>query len=198
MYQGINPNNWYPESGINLKHPCVGLVQTANIWGKTKEMLLLPKILEAMPDVMFYWAGDGPYRDKILPTLTKYDNFKWMRKLEYPGKVRQFLTEIDVYALLSGLDTFGRTTIEAELMKKPVVVTKVGGIPETMIEGKTGYLVEEGDHLEWIKRLTELVNDENKRKQMGLAGQNFVIENFGLDRCARKFLSICKQYVKPI
>lgn len=44
MYQGINPSLWFPVESMELKHPCVGLLQDAIIWGKTKEMLLLTKI----------------------------------------------------------------------------------------------------------------------------------------------------------
>ena len=73
MYQGITTERWYPQEGMQLKHPCVGLLQGAVIWGKAQEMLVLQKVLESMPDVTFYWVGDGPYRDKILPILEKYD-----------------------------------------------------------------------------------------------------------------------------
>ena len=82
LYQGIDPKDWYPQKGMNLKHPCVGLLQDAKIWEKTKEMLTLAKVMEAMPDVTFYWAGDGPYRDKVLPILEKHDNFKWLGSLQ--------------------------------------------------------------------------------------------------------------------
>jgi ABC-type Fe3+-citrate transport system substrate-binding protein len=82
MYQGISSDNWYDDEGMKLKHPCVGLVQGAVILEKTQEMLVLQKVLESMPDVMFYWAGDGPYRDKILSILEKYDNFKWLGNLQ--------------------------------------------------------------------------------------------------------------------
>ena len=65
---------------------------------------MLKIVLESMPKIHFYWAGDGPYRDKILAELEKFDNFHWLGNLEYPGKVRDFLTEIDIYALISGID----------------------------------------------------------------------------------------------
>ena len=141
---GIDASRWYPVKGMNLKHPCVGLVQGATIWGKTQEMLILKDVLEKMPSVMFYWAGDGPYREKILAELGKYDNFKWLGNLEYPNKVREFLTEIDVYALASGIDMSPLTLQEAQLMKKPVVATNVGGIPEIMKDNETGFLVKKG------------------------------------------------------
>jgi glycosyltransferase involved in cell wall biosynthesis len=188
MYQGISPERWYPSKGMKLKHPCVGLLQGAVLWGKSQEMLVLQKVLESMPNVMFYWVGDGPYRDKILPVLEKYDNFKWLGPLQYPDKVRQYLTEIDVYALVSGIDMSPLTLQEAQLMKKPVVATNVGGIPELMKDGETGFLVEKGNSEEWIEKLTILIDDKQKRKNMGNNGRKFVEENFSWDKIAKEFL----------
>ena len=192
-YQGIDPSKWYPVKGMNLKHPCVGIVQRATIWGKAQEMLILKDVLEKMPDVMFYWAGDGPYREKITSELGKYDNFKWLGNLEYPDKVREFLTEIDVYALVSGIDMSPLTLQEAQLMKKPVVATNVGGIPEIMKENETGFLVEKGDSKEWIEKLSLLINDEQKRKIMGENGRKFIEENFSWNTIAKEFLKILEK-----
>lgn len=194
MYQGIDPSRWYPSKGMNLKHPCVGILQGAVIWGKAQEMLILQKVLESMPNVTFYWAGDGPYRDKILSILGKYDNFKWLGSLQYPDKVREYLTEIDIYALVSGIDMSPLTLQEAQLMRKPVVATNVGGIPELMKDNETGFLVGKGNAEEWIEKLSVLINDEEKRKIMGNAGRKFVEENFSWDKIAREFISILKKY----
>jgi len=191
---GRDPSFWHNVKGMNLKHPCVGLLQGAGIWGKTKEMLVLTKVLEAMPDVTFYWAGDGPYRDKILPILSKYDNFKWLGQLKYPDDVRKFLSEIDVYALVSGMESFGQTILEASLMEKPVVATKVGGIPELVKDGITGYLVPQGNPLELKERLADLLNDAKKAKQMGKEGRNFIKDNFSWEVIARKFVDILNTY----
>ena len=116
LYQGITPENWYPTDGMKLQHPCVGLIQGAVIWGKTREMLTLKRVLKSMPKIHFYWAGDGPYRDKILAELEKFDNFHWLGNLEYPGKIRDFLSEIDIYALISGIDMAPLTLLEAQLL----------------------------------------------------------------------------------
>ena len=75
---GRDSSEWFCEKGMELKHPCVGLLQGANIWGKTKELAILPEILEKLPDVHFYWAGDGVYKDRVLPPLEKYENFHWL------------------------------------------------------------------------------------------------------------------------
>ena len=82
---------------MKLEHPCAGLVQDANWWGKTKEMLTLDKVMESLPDVHFYWAGDGQYKDKILQAYSKHKNFHYLGTIDYPDKVREFLTEIDMY-----------------------------------------------------------------------------------------------------
>jgi len=194
MHQGISPERWYPSKSMQLKHPCVGLLQGAVIWGKTQEMLILEKVLESMPNVMFYWVGDGPYRDKILPVLEKYDNFKWLGPLQYPNKVREYLTEIDVYTLVSGIDMSPLTLQEAQLMKKPVVATNVGGISELMKDKETGFLVEKGNPEELIEKISFLIDNEEKRYEMGIAGRKFVEENFSWDIIAKEFVKILEGY----
>lgn len=192
MYQGITASRWYPVDGMKLKHPCVGLLQGAVIWGKTQEMIILTSVLEAMPNVTFYWVGDGPYRDKVLQVLSKYKNFQWLGALEYPERVREYLSEIDIYALVSGMDMSPLTLQEAQLMRKPVVATRVGGIPEIMMENKTGFLVEKGDAEGWIDTLSLLINDQKLARQMGEAGRKFVEDKFNWEKITRDFLDSIK------
>ena len=187
LYQGISPSNWFHADGMKLKHPCIGLLQSATIWDKTKEMLILTKILEKMPNVTFYWAGDGPYRDKIISKLEKFENFQWLGALDYPGKVREFLSEIDVYALLSGIDMSPLTLQEAQLMQKPVVATDIGGIPELMRNNKTGFLIKKGDYNELLKKLEILINDKKLSQKMGSAGKEFISKNFSWEIIAKDF-----------
>jgi glycosyltransferase involved in cell wall biosynthesis len=195
LYQGINISNWYPQKGMNLKHPCVGLLQDARIWEKTKEMLTLAKVMEAMPDVTFYWAGDGPYRDHVLPILEKYQNFKWLGTLQYPDEVRQFLTEIDIYALVSGIDMSPHTILEASIMKKPIVATNVGGIPESVKDRETAFLVEKENAEELVEKLTFLLSNNEKAQEMSSAGYNFVKNNFTWDIIAKNFVQMIKLYL---
>jgi len=194
LYQGITPENWFRTDGMKLKHPCVGLLQGAVIFEKTKELLTLTKVLEKMPDVTFYWVGDGPYRDDVLPILEKFDNFKWLGALEYPDKVRDFLTEIDVYALLSGIDMSPLTLLEAQLMEKPVIATNVGGIPELMKNNETGFLIEKSDHQTLIEKLELILNDFPKANSLGKAGKEFVSSNFSWKIIAKNFVNITNEY----
>ncbi|MDE0266710.1 MAG: glycosyltransferase family 4 protein [Thaumarchaeota archaeon] len=199
MYQGIDSSRWTVDGAnaekkrgegrsMDLEHPCVGLLQSANIWGKAREMLSLPKAMAKMPDVNFYWAGDGPYRDKILAALSKHDNFRWLGNLDYPESVRRYLAEIDVYALISGIDMAPLTLQEAQLMQRPVLATNVGGISEIMRDGTTGILVERQSPELIAAGIDELLNDEKRSGEMGRNGRRFVEENFNWDRIAADFV----------
>ena len=194
LYQGISSENWFNVEGMQLKHPCVGILQSATIWEKTKELLILPKILERLPDVHFYWAGDGVYRDQVLPVLQKFKNFHWLGSLDYPDKVREFLSEIDVYALITGIDMSPLTLQEAQLMEKPVVATNVGGIPELMKDGKTGFLIEKDNPTELFDKLSLLLNNLENAQEMGKKGKEFVKSNFNWDKICNDFLNHLKKY----
>ena len=190
FYQGISSERWYPSDGMKLKHPCVGFLQGAVIWGKAKEMLTLKKVIEKNPNVTFYWAGDGPYREQILSVLKKFDNFRWLGPLKYPDEVRNFLHEIDVYGLASGIDMSPLTLLESQLMKNPVIATDVGGIPELMKDTESGYLVKVGDHKEWNNKINLILNDLEKSKKMGEFGRKYVSENFSWEKITEDFLKI--------
>jgi len=194
--EGVDSTKWYKQKGMELKHPCVGLLQDANWWGKTKEMLTLEKVIEKMPDVNFYWAGDGQYKNRILSVLGKFDNFYSLGSLQYPDKVREYLSEIDVYALITGMDLAPLTLKEAQLMEKPVIVSNVGGNPEMMLDKKTGFLVEEGNDNELFEKISLLLNDEQLCLEQGSNGRNFIIKKFSMDESAKNFIRILNTYVK--
>ena len=192
LYQGIQQSDWHVEKGFQFKHPSVGFLQNTNIWNKTKEMLLLPNIIEQCPNVNFYWAGDGPFTKNILPHLEKFTNFHWLGSLDYPNQVRQFLSEIDIYGLITGNDMSPHTILEASLMKKPVIATDVGGISESIIEKETGFLIKGGDSSSWISKISFLIDHPNESKEIGLRGYEFVNENFSWEKITKDFLKIIK------
>ena len=193
--EGVDDKKWFKTNGMVLKHPCVGLIQDANWWRKTKEMLVLEKILIAMPEVNFYWAGDGQYKDKVLSVLGKHDNFHSLGSLQYPDKIRDFLSEIDVYALITGMEGTPLSLKEAQLMEKPVIATKVGGNAEIMEDHKTGFLVEEGSYNDLKEKVSILLNDEDLRAEMGKNGRKFIQENFSLEVSAKNFLKIIESHL---
>ena len=197
--EGMDASRWYPSKGMSLKHPCVGLVQVAFWWGKTKEMLILKKVMKSLPNIHFYWVGFGQYQERILQELTPFDNFHWLGKFpweEYPENIRKFLTEIDIYALVTGMDTTPLSCREAMSMEKPIVASNVGGIPEMIYDGKTGFLADEGNADQWVDKISLLVKNENTAKEMGKAARQLIIEKFNWDVLAKDFLTAVTPIIK--
>ena len=194
--EGVDASKWRQVKGMDLKHPCVGLLQRATWWGKTSEMLLLKKVLEKMPNVNFYWAGDGPLRKRVLSELDKYDNFHWLGDLQYPDQVRAYLSEIDVYALITGMDLAPLTLKEAQLMKKPVIATNVGGNQEMMVDNRTGFLVQQGSHEDIINKLLLLLEDKELAKKMGNDGRKFIEDTFNWELVTKNFIKTIESYLK--
>ena len=191
--EGLDTTRWYNSSGMELKHPCVGLVQDANWWGKTKEMLTLDKVMKSLPHVHFYWAGDGQYKEKILEVYNKHDNFHYLGTIDYPDKVREFLTEIDMYALPTGMDTTPLSCREAMSMEKPIIASNVGGIPEMIYNNKTGLLVDEDDYETWIKHISYLIENKEIAQNLGKQARQLVIEKFNWEIVAKKFIAVLEK-----
>ena len=132
----------------------------------------------------------------MLPVLGRFDNFHWLGSLQYPDKVREYLTEIDVYALITGMDLAPLSLKEAQLMEKPVVATNVGGNPEMMVDGKTGFLVEEGNADDLFEKLSILLKNKEISMEKGSNGRKFIEEKFSMDASAKNFIRILDSYVK--
>ena len=194
--EGIDSSKWYKVEKMKLKNPCIGLIQDANWWGKTKELLILEQVIEKIPDVNFYWAGDGKYREKITERLEKYENFKWVGRLDYPEGVRKFLETIDIYALITGMDLAPLTLKEAQLMGKPVLATDVGGNKEMMVDKETGFLVREGEPNDVIEKIKKLLEDKTMSTEMGEKGIEFVKKEFNWEKVTKNFLEIIKPFIK--
>ena len=194
--EGLDTSRWYQEKGMELKHPCVGMLHDANWWGKTKEMLTLENVIKELPHVHFYWAGDGQYKTKILEVLQKFENFHYLGTLEYPDEVRKYLTEIDIYALPTGMDTTPLSCRESMSMQNPTIATKVGGIPEMIYDGETGFLIDEDDSEKWIEKISLLINNKEMRERLGKNARNLVIEKFNWDKLSKEFVEIVKPFVK--
>ncbi len=190
---GRVPSKWNVVNKNELSHPSVGLLQGLNIWGKTEELLTLEKVLEKLPEITFYLAGDGIYKNEIIPRLNRFDNFVWLGNLEYPKKVQDFLSEIDIFLLLSGLEGFGQSIVEAMLMKRPVIATNVGGIPEIVYEQKTGFLVKRNNDVEIVQNIKKILSDQDLSEQITNNALENVKEKYSWSTIASNFLKILEK-----
>ena len=75
-------------------------------------------------------------------------------------------------------------------MQLPVIASRVGGVPEIIKEGETGYLVDNGNDSLWIERIQALLEDRTLSRRLGKNGRNFVERNFSWKVLSPKLLSI--------
>ena len=183
----ISPD-WARQSPHKLKHPCVGILQKATIIGKVREMEILRDVIPRFPDVMFYWAGWGDFEHLISGWLDGFPNFRRLGRISYPEGVRDFLSEIDILAQVTGADTLGRSLIEAQLVETPVLATDVGGCHEAIVDRKTGYLIRHGDPGDWCDKIGLLLQDKGLAVNMGQAGRRHVLAKFDSDQAAQDFV----------
>lgn len=107
------------------------------------------------------------------------------------------LSSIDLGIITSlGSEANSRATLEYMACGKPVVATKVGVIPELILEGKTGYLVDPGNAEAMAERIKSLVLDSDLCEQMGKASRKRVEENFSLNSFGLQMEAIYKKCLK--
>ena len=193
---GRIPAEWKIVRSRNLKHPCVGLLQGLNIWGKTKELLLLKKALVKFPEITFYLAGDGEYNQKIIPELESFENFVWLKNLEYPNQVIEFLSEIDIYLLLTGLEGLGQTVIEAALLKKPIIASNTGGVSDLIKNDETGFLIDENNGNMLIEKINICLNNKEISEKIAMNAYLDIKNRFSWNTLSEKFIEIILLHFK--
>ena len=80
-------------------------------------------------------------------------------------------------------EAFGRVSVEAQSMQKPIIASNIGGSNETIIDNKTGLLFDTGDAKSLCKKLLEILSlDETTLKSMGIEGRKNVIKKFNVEK----------------
>lgn len=87
----------------------------------------------------------------------------------------------------SRAEGFCLVALEAAYMARPVVATRVGGLPEVVVDGVTGLLVEPEDPAALARALVTLLNDPEAADRLGRAARTRALEAFGGDRCLREY-----------
>ena len=141
-------------------------------------------------------GGDGPER-KFLEAYV--DELRLAGTVHFRGSVVgeekwQLLRSADVFVMPSRLDAtipwqegFGIAFVEAAAFGLPAVGSKSGGIPDAVIDGKTGILVAEESHLDLADALTLLYKKPELRKEMGRAGRERARSEFSPAAIASRF-----------
>jgi glycosyltransferase involved in cell wall biosynthesis len=152
-------------------------------------------ILKERDNVRFVLVGEGD--DALLEELKKsVQREGFDKRFIFTGirnDIPAILADIDVFCLPTHKEGLGTAILEAMAMQKPVVATRVGGIPDSVMEGDTGYLVEPGDRESLSRKISKLLDDSQKAQAMGRAGRLRVEEEFTLQTMSQKTEELYKQ-----
>lgn len=110
--------------------------------------------------------------------------------------MNSFYKHIDVNTLSSYSESFPYALLEGARMKKATVATAVGGIPEMIESGKSGYLVPSGDYEAMADRFEELCNNDELRLKMGEAFYDRALNNFSVESMANTHINIYNKIIK--
>lgn len=136
--------------------------------------------------------GGGTEEDKlrkIAVQLNIHSKVKFIGRVPHQ-RVPKFLNLLDIFVAMSRAESFGVALLEAAACELPVIASKVGGIPEVVLDKKTGFLIESEDVEKCSKALTTLILNPNLRNSMGKAGRDFVCEKYNWGYCMGKMYSV--------
>jgi glycosyltransferase involved in cell wall biosynthesis len=201
IYNGLDLNKFHPalkgeeirkKFNINLEAPIAGTIGNFTpVKGYQYFLEAAKEIIRELPRVKFLILGT------VHPLYRKYyEKMKgWAKKLEVgenliflkdPEDVPKVIASFDLFLLSSVRETLGRVIIEAMACGKPVVATRVGGIPEVVEEGITGYLVPPGDSRSLATAALKLFLDKEKASRMGKEGRRRVEKLFEINKIVEK------------
>jgi glycosyltransferase involved in cell wall biosynthesis len=109
-----------------------------------------------------------------------------------PGRtdIRDWLERADVFVHTSRWEGFGIVLLEAMLAGLPIVATRVSAVPEVVVDGETGLLVDPGDHTRLAEALGALLADDVRATGLGEAGRRRALDEFSVGRMAERTLAV--------
>ncbi len=138
-------------------------------------------------NVYFILIGDGPLRNRCEDYINLNRLQKHIFLLGSREDASSLAGDFDVFCLFSLWEGLPLTIIEAMLNKLPVLANSIGGVPELVVDGETGFLVEPGDKSQALKKMIKLLGDHKLRKQLGISGYHKAKSDFSLDRMVRDY-----------
>lgn len=132
------------------------------------------------PRVRLVIVGDGPERPAIEDFVRQH---RLGDKVALPGfrdDVASLLPEADVFLLTSRYEGISIALLEAMRAGLPAIGTAVGGIPETILDGRTGLLVTPDDHAGLVRAMAALAGSKTGRDEMGKRGYDYFMQEFSL------------------
>ena len=138
----------------------------------------------------FFMAGDGELLNVSRERIVRQD--LQVRVLGWQTNIEMVLAAADIVVLTSDNEGTPLSLIQAGMAGLPVVTTKVGSVPEVVLDGTTG-IVTSFDVQEIADALEKLANSSDLRTKLGAAAKEFTLANFGVKRLVQDHESLYKQ-----
>ena len=182
VYGGVDPDQFFDEEGMEFRKPAVAIIQNHNIFPKVEGLLKFKGVVNSLPDVNFYIAEGEETGSSLLKAVKSHyadmRNVNFVSDVHSRSAVRKMLTASDCYVLASGLDCCPTSLLEASLMRRPVIASRVGGVPEIVLEDKSGWTIDNDSVEEWVSRIRMVLGDPRLSRRIGVQGREWVAANF--------------------
>jgi phosphatidylinositol alpha-1,6-mannosyltransferase len=173
---------------------------------KGHDMVLraLPRLREIVPGVTYLIIGEGTYR----PQLENLALALGVRNhVVFAGRIAEDLPDIyalaDVFVMPSreqleacDVEGFGLVFLEASACAKPVVGGRSGGVPDAIVDGVTGLLVNPHNPEDIANSLAQLLTNKDLANRLGQQGRSWVIKDFGWVRVADRVQEILRSVLR--
>ena len=137
----------------------------------------------------FYFIGYEPNKDY------SYQSNIVFKKFMPRNELLEFYNHCHVALLPTHFDNSPLFVYEAMAAALPVIATNIGGIPELIKHGKTGYLFNKMDHLQLSNYIIDLIEDVKKREMMGNNAQNFIRNYASVEKIAEQKLNLYRKII---
>lgn len=150
-------------------------------------------VVRHVPDARFVIAGEGELRPSLERQIREHRLEKHVLLAGFRPDVLSLHKAFDVFVMSSVTEGLGTSLLDAMACSKPIVATEVGGIPEVVVDGETGFLVPPRDHEAMAAAIVRLLRDADLRGRMGAAGLARVRERFSADRMVQETLRVYRR-----
>ena len=198
IYNGIDLNSFKTEDKKEEDSiPKVGIVGRLHPdKGHRYFLKAAAQIVKKEPRVEFLIVGNGPLRKELGALSNKLG---LSGKVIFAGERRDILkiiSSLDILVLSSLEEGLGNVLLEAMATGKPVIATKVGGVPEVVLDGETGILVPPRNPEALAQVTLKLLTNRALAKRMGQAGRRRVEKYFTIDRMVKETEKVYNNFIK--
>ena len=156
---------------------------------------ILAKVREQGANARLVMVGDGPDRSAAVYRAEQLGVSKDAIFVGKQANISDYLGVSDVFLLPSELESFGLAALEAQACEVPVVATRIGGIPEVVVDGETGYLSDVADVEKMATDVITLISDEDRRREFGKRGREVAIERYSTCKIIPQYIAYYEKVV---